>query len=87
MIQYSNATGRASDLNKLMIKHLNDALEPGQPELYTQAMFKLTALLICSKGNRRFAIVWFIYSPLFSPMEASSSAHFNLLHFLLTTAL
>ncbi|XP_060105894.1 phosphatidylinositol 4-kinase alpha [Heteronotia binoei] len=49
MIQYSNATGRASDLSKLMIKQLNDALEPGQPELYTQAMFKLTALLICSK--------------------------------------
>ncbi|XP_054851710.1 phosphatidylinositol 4-kinase alpha [Eublepharis macularius] len=49
MLQYCSATGRASDLSKLMIKQLNDALEPGQPELYTQAMFKLTALLICSK--------------------------------------
>lgn len=52
MIHFSNATGRASDLNKLMIKQLNDALEPGQPELYTQAMFKLTAMLISSKGNK-----------------------------------
>lgn len=51
MIQYSNATGRASDLNKLMIKQLNDALEPDQPECYTQAMFKLTALLISIRGN------------------------------------
>lgn len=51
MIQFSNATGRTSDLNKLMVKELNDALELGQTEFYTQAMFKLTALLISSKGN------------------------------------
>uniref|UniRef100_A0A8C3CRD7 Phosphatidylinositol 4-kinase alpha n=1 Tax=Cairina moschata TaxID=8855 RepID=A0A8C3CRD7_CAIMO len=49
MIQFSNATGRTSDLNKLMVKELNDALELGQTEFYTQAMFKLTALLISSK--------------------------------------
>lgn len=51
MIQFSNATGRTSDLNKLMVKELNDALESGHTEFYTQAMFKLTALLISSKGN------------------------------------
>lgn len=51
MIQFSNATGRTSDLNKLMVKELNNALESGQTEFYTQAMFKLTALLISSKGN------------------------------------
>uniref|UniRef100_A0A803SV26 PI3K/PI4K catalytic domain-containing protein n=1 Tax=Anolis carolinensis TaxID=28377 RepID=A0A803SV26_ANOCA len=51
MIHYCNATGRASDLNKLMVKHLNDALEPGHPEHYTQAMFKLTALLISSRDT------------------------------------
>uniref|UniRef100_A0A8C2U6P2 1-phosphatidylinositol 4-kinase n=1 Tax=Coturnix japonica TaxID=93934 RepID=A0A8C2U6P2_COTJA len=49
MIQFSNATGRTSDLNKLMVKELNSALESGQTEFYTQAMFKLTALLISSK--------------------------------------
>ncbi|KAG8146276.1 putative Phosphatidylinositol 4-kinase type 3 alpha protein, partial [Naja naja] len=37
MIQYCNATGRASDLNKLMIKQLSNALEAGQAENYTQA--------------------------------------------------
>ncbi|XP_042297381.1 phosphatidylinositol 4-kinase alpha [Sceloporus undulatus] len=51
MIHYCNATGHVSDLNKLMIKHLNDALEPGRPEHYTQAMFKLTALLISSRDT------------------------------------
>ncbi|XP_007439163.1 phosphatidylinositol 4-kinase alpha [Python bivittatus] len=51
MIQYCSATGRASDLNKLMIKQLNDALETGQPEHYTQAMFKMTALLISSRDT------------------------------------
>ncbi|KYO25474.1 phosphatidylinositol 4-kinase alpha isoform D [Alligator mississippiensis] len=49
MIQFSSATGRTSDLNKLMIKQLNDALEGGLPDFYTQAMFKMTALLISSK--------------------------------------
>jgi len=53
MIQFSNATGRTSDLNKLMVKELNDALESGHTEFYTQAMFKLTALLISSKGNEK----------------------------------
>uniref|UniRef100_A0A8U8BKA9 PI3K/PI4K catalytic domain-containing protein n=1 Tax=Geospiza parvula TaxID=87175 RepID=A0A8U8BKA9_GEOPR len=49
MIQFSNATGRTSDLNKLMVKDLNAALESSSTESYTQAMFKLTALLISSK--------------------------------------
>uniref|UniRef100_A0A8C3VBJ5 Phosphatidylinositol 4-kinase alpha n=1 Tax=Catharus ustulatus TaxID=91951 RepID=A0A8C3VBJ5_CATUS len=49
MIQFSNATGRTSDLNKLMVKDLNAALESSNTEFYTQAMFKLTALLISSK--------------------------------------
>uniref|UniRef100_A0A8C6XJU0 Phosphatidylinositol 4-kinase alpha n=1 Tax=Naja naja TaxID=35670 RepID=A0A8C6XJU0_NAJNA len=51
MIQYCNATGRASDLNKLMIKQLSNALEAGQAENYTQAMFKMTALLISSRDT------------------------------------
>lgn len=34
-----------------MIKELNAALESNNTEFYTQAMFKLTALLISIKGN------------------------------------
>ncbi|OCU01899.1 phosphatidylinositol 4-kinase alpha isoform X1 [Xenopus laevis] len=49
MIEFSDATGRTSDLNKLMLKLLSDALDCGHPEAYTQVMFKLTALLISSK--------------------------------------
>ncbi|CAJ0964638.1 unnamed protein product [Ranitomeya imitator] len=49
MIEFSRATGRSSDLNKLMLKHLNDALESNQREAYTQVLFKLTAMLISSK--------------------------------------
>ncbi|XP_039188352.1 phosphatidylinositol 4-kinase alpha isoform X2 [Crotalus tigris] len=51
MIQYCSATGRASDLNKLMIKQLSNALEASQAENYTQAMFKMTALLISSRDT------------------------------------
>uniref|UniRef100_A0A4W3ISQ6 1-phosphatidylinositol 4-kinase n=1 Tax=Callorhinchus milii TaxID=7868 RepID=A0A4W3ISQ6_CALMI len=49
MIQYSEATSRQSDLNQVMITKLNDSLETGKSEAYTQAMFNLTALLISSK--------------------------------------
>lgn len=34
-----------------MVKDLNAALESSNTESYTQAMFKMTALLISSKGN------------------------------------
>lgn len=49
MIHFSNAMCKTSDLTKFMIKHLNEALEPADPEVYTQAMFKLTAMLITCK--------------------------------------
>ena len=61
MIHYCSATGRSWDLNKLMIKQLNDALEAGQPEHYTQAMFKLTALLISSRGNSFLCVYVCVY--------------------------
>ncbi|XP_074062674.1 phosphatidylinositol 4-kinase alpha [Macrotis lagotis] len=46
MIQFSDATGHTSDLKKLMVQQLNTALDSQQAQDYTQAMFKLTAMLI-----------------------------------------
>ncbi|KAK1328569.1 hypothetical protein QTO34_012142 [Cnephaeus nilssonii] len=49
MIRFSDATGQISDLNKMMVQELNTALDLSNPQHYTQAMFKLTAMLISSK--------------------------------------
>ncbi|EFB28382.1 hypothetical protein PANDA_015969 [Ailuropoda melanoleuca] len=49
MIRFSDATGQISDLNKMMVQELNTALDLNSPQHYTQAMFKLTAMLISSK--------------------------------------
>ncbi|XP_015975606.2 phosphatidylinositol 4-kinase alpha [Rousettus aegyptiacus] len=49
MIRFSDTTGHISDLNKMMVQELNTALDLGSPQHYTQAMFKLTAMLISSK--------------------------------------
>lgn len=51
MIRFSSATGQMSDLNKMMVQELNAALDLSNPQHYTQAMFKLTAMLISSKGK------------------------------------
>lgn len=51
MIRFSDATGQISDLNKMMVQELNTALDISNPQHYTQAMFKLTAMLISSKGK------------------------------------
>lgn len=51
MIRFSDATGQMSDLNKMMVQDLITALDHSHPQHYTQAMFKLTAMLISSKGN------------------------------------
>eukprot|EP00070_Physeter_catodon_P034173 XP_028341067.1 phosphatidylinositol 4-kinase alpha isoform X2 [Physeter catodon] len=49
MIRFSDATGRTSDLNKMMVQELKAALGASDPQHYTEAMFKLTAMLISSK--------------------------------------
>jgi phosphatidylinositol 4-kinase len=51
MIRFSGATGQMSDLNKMMVQDLITALDHSNPQHYTQAMFKLTAMLISSKGT------------------------------------
>ncbi|XP_063067699.1 phosphatidylinositol 4-kinase alpha isoform X4 [Engraulis encrasicolus] len=49
MINFAEATQSTSDLNRLMMGQLNKVLESGNPEAFTEAMFKLAALLISSK--------------------------------------
>lgn len=50
MIHFAQAVRGQSDLCRLMIKQLEEALDSAQPEAFTEAMFKLTALLISTKG-------------------------------------
>lgn len=50
MIHFAQAVRGQSDLGWLMIKQMGEALDSAQPEAFTEAMFKLAALLISSKG-------------------------------------
>lgn len=51
MIHFAQAVRGQSDLGRLMIKQMGEALDSAQPEAFTEAMFKLAALLISSKGD------------------------------------
>lgn len=50
MIHFAQAVRGQSDLGRLVIKQMGEALDSAQPEAFTEAMFKLAALLISSKG-------------------------------------
>lgn len=55
MIHFAQAVRGQSDLGRLMIKQMGEALESAQPEAFTEAMFKLAALLISIKGIAIFS--------------------------------
>lgn len=50
MIHFAQAVKGHSDLSRLMIKQMAEALDSAQPQTFTEAMFKLAALLISSTG-------------------------------------
>lgn len=50
MIHFAETVRGQPDLSRLMIKQMGQALDSAQPETFTEAMFKLAALLISTKG-------------------------------------
>ncbi|KAL4609634.1 phosphatidylinositol 4-kinase alpha-like isoform X1 [Arapaima gigas] len=51
MIQFSKTTRCPSNLSKVVVRQVDEALMEGEPQVFTQAMFKLAALLISSKDS------------------------------------
>ncbi|KAJ8386053.1 hypothetical protein AAFF_G00177420 [Aldrovandia affinis] len=64
MINVAEVTRSTTDLNALMVAQMREALGSGQPEAFTQAMFKLVALLIISKDTDPQLLHHLCWSPL-----------------------